>query len=305
MRRFAWQSGVRRTLAQACAVVALLVWPAGAPLGVDLEARQSRPRADAGVPASQPVPILKEIGIDQHPDAQIPMDLEFSDESGAPVKLQSLFKQRPVVMALVYYGCPMLCTQVLNGLAGSLQGLTLSAGQDYDVIVVSFDPGETPAMARDKKDQFVRRYIRSANQDQIHFLTGREASIKALTSTVGFRYTWDEASRQFAHPAAITILTPQGKISRYLYGVEFAPRDLRLALVEASDGKIGTIVDQAMLFCYHYDPDTGKYGFAIMSAIRTAGALTVLLLIASIVVSLRRERRQASAVARTAPTGTR
>lgn len=305
MTRFARQPGMRRTRAPVGAVVALVVWTIGAPLAGHLEARQSRPRADAGVPANQPVPILKEIGIDQRPNAQVPLDLEFSDETGAPVTLQKYFGPRPVVLALVYYGCPMLCSQVLNGLAGSLQGLTLSAGQDYDVLVVSFDPGETPAMARDRKQQFVRRYIRAANQDQIHFLTGRESSITALTKTVGFRYAWDEASRQFAHPAAITILTPQGRVSRYLYGVEFAPRDLRLALVEASGGKIGTIVDQAMLFCYRYDPDAGKYGFAIMTAIRAAGALTVLALVGAIVVSLRRERRRAGAVVRTTHTGTR
>jgi protein SCO1/2 len=212
------------------------------------------------------------------------------------VTLRRYFGARPVVLALVYYECPMLCTQVLGGLAGSLQGMSLAVGQDYDVLVVSFDPGETPAMAADRKKDFVRRYIRDAREQNIHFLTGREASIKALTSAVGFNAVYDTATDQWAHPAAITIVTAQGKVSRYLYGVEFAPRDLKLALVEASQGKIGGVVDQMLLFCYHYDPETGKYGLVIMNIVRAAGALTVLVLVGAIVYSLRRERLQARAV---------
>ena len=268
-----------------------------------LEAQKSRP--DPGTAASQPVPALKEIGIDQKLNGKLPLDVEFSDESGAAVTLDRYFKERPVVLALVYYGCPMLCTQVLNGLAGSLQGLTLARNESYEVVVVSFDPGETPAMATERKKQFVSRYIHDTDGSRVHFLTGRESSIKALTTAVGFRYVWDQQTSQFAHPAAITVATANGRISRYLYGVEFAPRDLKLALVEASEGRIGSIVDQAMLFCYHYDPETGRYGLVIMNFVRAAGALTVLLIGTLIFVSLRRERRQASAVARTASTGTR
>ena len=258
-----------------------------------------------GKAAGEQIPILKEIGIDQKLNNQVPLDLEFNDETGATVKLRQFFGQRPVVLALVYYGCPMLCTQVLNGLAGSLQGVSYTAGDEYEVVVVSFDPGETPAMAADRKQQFMRRYVRDPKASSIHFLTGREASVKALTSAVGFRYAWDTATAQFAHPAAVTVLTADGRVSRYLYGVEFAPRDVKLALVEASEGRIGSLVEQAMLFCYHYDPERGRYGFVIMNIVRAAGALTVLLIGGWIVLSLRRERRQATAVTQTATTGTR
>ena len=270
-------------------------------------AQQSRPMSvpAPGKAASEQIPILKEIGIDQKLNNQVPLDLEFNDETGATVKLRQFFGPRPVVLALVYYGCPMLCTQVLNGLAGSLQGVSFTAGDEYEVVVVSFDPGETPAMAADRKQQFMRRYVRDPKATSIHFLTGREASVKALTSAVGFRYAWDTATAQFAHPAAMTVLTADGRVSRYLYGVEFAPRDVKLALVEASEGRIGSFVEQAMLFCYHYDPERGRYGFVIMNIVRAAGALTVLLIGGWIVLSLRRERRQATAVTETATTGTR
>jgi protein SCO1/2 len=247
-------------------------------------AAQSRPLSvpPPGKAATEQIPVLREVSIDQKPDSQLPLDAEFSDAAGQPVTLRRY--------------CPMLCTQVLGGLAGSLQGMSLAVGQDYDVLVVSFDPGETPAMAADRKKDFVRRYIRDAREQNIHFLTGREASIKALTSAVGFNAVYDTATDQWAHPAAITIVTAQGKVSRYLYGVEFAPRDLKLALVEASQGKIGGVVDQMLLFCYHYDPETGKYGLVIMNIVRAAGALTVLVLVGAIVYSLRRERLQARAV---------
>jgi protein SCO1/2 len=272
-----------------------------------VSAQPSRPLSvpPPGKAATEQIPMLKEVGIDQKPNAQLPLDTEFTDEHGATVTLKQYFGQRPVVLALVYYGCPMLCTQVLNGLAGSLQGMSYTVGQEYDVLVVSFDPGETPAMAADRKKDFLRRYIRDANPANVHFLTGRDASIQALTRAVGFRYAYDKAIDQYAHPAAITVLTADGRVSRYLYGVEFAPRDLKLALVEASEGRIGTVVEQALLFCYHYDPESGKYGFVIMNVVRAAGALTVILLAGSIFVALRRERRRASAVAPTASTGTR
>jgi len=261
-------------------------------------AAQGRPLSvpPPGKAATEQIPMLKEVSIEQKPNSQLPLDAEFSDASGQSVTLRKYFGARPVVLALVYYECPMLCTQVLGGLAGSLQGMSLSVGQDYDVLVVSFDPGETPAMAADRKKDFVRRYIRDAREQNIHFLTGREGSIKALTSAVGFNVAYDTATDQYAHPAAITVVTAEGKVSRYLYGVEFAPRDLKLALVEASEGKIGGVVDQMMLFCYHYDPETGKYGLVIMNIVRAAGALTVLVLVGSIVYSLRRERLQARAV---------
>jgi protein SCO1 len=266
-------------------------------------AQKSRP--DSGPAAGQPVPILKEIGIDQKLGGKLPLDAEFSDEQGKPVTLGQFFGPRPVVLALVYYGCPMLCTQVLNGLAGSLQGVTFTPGKEYEVVIVSFDPGETPAMAVERKTNFISRFIRQVDASHVHFLTGRESSIKALTGAAGFRYAWDQASRQWAHPASIMVATPDGRMSRYLYGVEFAPRDLKLALVESSEGRVGSFVEQAMLLCYHYDPETGRYGVAIMNLMRAAGALTVLVLGAWIALSLRREHRQAPSLAPTSTTGTR
>jgi protein SCO1/2 len=280
-------------------VIVAVVW-----LGASMSAQQSRPLSvpPPGKSATEQIPILKEVGIDQKLDAAVPLDVEFQDEAGATVRLGKYFGTRPVVLALVYFECPMLCTQVLNGFAGSLQGLSLDVGKDYEVVVVSFDPGETPAIAAERKQEFLRRFVRTATPDHVHFLTGREANIRMLTGAVGFRYAYDAAIDQYAHPAAITILTPQGHVSRYLYGVEFAPRDLKLALVEASAGRIGTLVEQAMLFCYHYDPETGKYGLAIMNVVRAAGALTVLAMAGWITLALRRERRR---VAPTAPTGVR
>jgi protein SCO1/2 len=277
----------------------VLVLAALVGFGATASAQAQRSRPDSGVAASQPVPMLKDIGIDQKPNAALPLDAEFSDEQGNPVQLRQFFGERPVVLALVYYSCPMLCTQVLSGLAGSLQGIAYAPGKEYEVVVVSFNPGETPAMATERKKNFVSRYIHKVDAAHIHFLTGRESSIKSLTSAVGFRYAWDQATGQFAHPAAITIATNDGRVSRYLYGVEFAPRDLKLAFVEASAGRVGSVVDQAMLFCYHYDPETGRYGIVIMNLVRAAGALTVLGLGLGIVLSLRRERRQAATAAST------
>jgi protein SCO1/2 len=198
----------------------------------------------------------------------------------------------------------MLCTQVVNGLAGSLDALTFEAGRDFDNVAVSFDAGETTAMARERRTAFLKRYSRPGSERAVHFLTGREESIRALTNAVGFRFKYDPAIDQFAHPAVLTVLTPGGRVSRYLFGIEFAPVDLRLALVEAADHRIGSVIDQMLLFCYHYDPESGSYGFAITNLVRLGGILTVLGLGAFILTNLRRERRQAKAVSGTA-TGTR
>jgi protein SCO1/2 len=282
------------------AAAALAAWIVAGPM----VAQQSRPLSvpPPGKAATEQIPMLKEVGIDQKRGERVPLDLEFTNEAGEAVTLGRYFGSRPVVLALVYYGCPMLCTQVLNGLAGSLQGMSFTVGDQYELVVVSFDPGETPAMATDRRREFLRRFIRAADESSVHFLTGRESSIKALTASVGFRYVWDPAISQWAHPAAITVLAPDGGISRYLYGVEFAPRDLKLALTEASEGRVGTVVEQMLLYCYHYDPESGRSGLAIMAFVRAAGALTVLALVGSIVFALRRERRRA---AETATTGTR
>jgi len=253
-----------------------------------------------GIAATKQIPMLRDVGIDQKLDQQIPLDTPFVDQDGKDVTLRQYFGAKPVVLALVYYDCPMLCTLVLNGLSGSLEGLTFSPGKEFELVVVSFDAGETPSLAAQKRQTYIRRYGRAGTDSGIHFLTGRSESIKALTGAVGFRYAYDEKLDQYAHPAAITVLTSEGRVSRYLFGIEFAPRDLRLALVEAADHKIGTTLDQALLFCYHYDPETGKYGFVVMNIVRLAAILTVVALGAFILLNLRRDRRQAHAVTPTA-----
>ena len=270
------------------------------PLTGIVSAQPSKPMyvPPPGKAATEQIPILKEIGVDQKLNAQIPLDLEFHDSTGRAVKLGEYFTGKPVVLALVYYECPMLCTQVLNGLIGSLEALSFSAGREVDVVAVSFDPGETPAIAADKKKTYLRRYGRAGAENGMHFLTGRESAIKALADSVGFRYAYDATIDQYAHPAAITLLTGEGKVSRYLFGIEFAPRDMKLGLIETTDGKIGSVVDQIQLFCYHYDPESGKYGFVVMNLVRFAGLLTVAVLGGSIFISLRRERRQAAQGAR-------
>jgi protein SCO1/2 len=244
--------------------------------------------------------MLREVGIDQKLDAQVPLDLAFVDHTGRDVTLRQLISARPVLLALVYYECPMLCTQVLNALEGSLEALSFTVGKEFDLVVVSFDPGETPAMAAEKRKNFLHRYGRAGVDASVNFLTGRESAIAALTGAVGFRYAYDKQIDQYAHPAAITLLTPQGRVSRYLYGIEFAPKDLKFGLIDATGGKIGSLTDQMLLFCYHYDPESGKYGLAIMSLVRLTGAATVVGLAAFIVWSLRRERRQRGRLAPTA-----
>jgi len=257
-----------------------------------------------GISATTQLAILKDVRIDQRLDNQIPLDTMFVDEHGKDVALGTYFGQRPVVLAMVYYNCPMLCTLVMSGMVSSLDTMNLMAGRDYEVVAVSFNPGEPPSLAANTKAAMVKRYGRRGGDDAFHFLTGREENIKRLADAIGFHYAWDPKINQYAHPAALTNLTPQGRVSRYLFGVDFAPRDFRLALVEASNGKIGTVLDQAMLYCYHYDPFTGKYGVAIMNLIRLAGALTVVAAGSWILLALRRERRQGNA-ARAAATGAR
>jgi protein SCO1/2 len=245
-------------------------------------------RRDPGTPASVVPKAIREVGYDQHLNELIPLDIPFLDETGQAVRLGDFFGRRPVVLALVYYDCPMLCTQVLNSLTSALGVLSLDAGKDFEIVTVSFDPREKPPLAAAKKATYLERYKRPGAADGWHFLTGEEASIKRLTSAVGFRYVWDDGLKQFAHPTGITVLTAEGRLSRYLFGVEYWPRDLRFALIDASAGKIGSPVQQVLLYCYHYDPETGRYGLAIMRAVRLAGLATVLALGAFIAVMVRR-----------------
>ena len=234
--------------------------------------------------------ILARVGIDQKIGQQLPLDLRFRDERGRDVRLGEYFGARPVVIALAYYECPMLCTQVLNGMTGALKTLAFDAGRDFDVVVVSIDPKDGYHMAANKKQTYVEHYGRPGTAGGWHFLTGTEASIAPLADALGFRYAYDPNIKQYAHGAAIYVATPKGVIARYLLGIDFAPRDLRLALVEASNNQLGSVTDQLLLLCYHYDPASGKYGAAILNAVRIGFVGTVTGFLAFLFVSLKRER---------------
>ena len=229
-------------------------------------------------PANVRPPGLLNVGIEQHLDEQIPPDLSFRDETGKPVKLGDYFGKKPMILNLVYYNCPMLCGEVLSGLESALRVLKFDVGKEFDVLTVSFDPRETPDMATKKKAEFLKRYGRAGAAEGWHFLTGPQASIDALTKAAGFQYQYDPKTGQFAHATAIMVLTPDGKIAQYYYGVEYAPKDLRLGLIQASKNKIGTLADQVLLYCYHYDPTTGKYGAIISRVLQLSGLATILAL---------------------------
>jgi protein SCO1 len=239
--------------------------------------------------------LLNEIGFDQKLGNALPLDAPFLDENGAAVRLGDYFGKRPVVLTLVYFDCPMLCTVSLNGLTSALDILPFEPGREFELLTISFDPKEGPAQAAAKKKLQLARYKRPSALAGWHFLTGSQDSIDRVTSAVGFRYAWDAETRQFAHPAGTVILTRDGRVSRYLFGIEYAPKDLRLALVESGDGKIGGLVDQALLFCYQYNPHTGRYSTTILGVIQVAAILTVLGLGGFIFVSRRREKALARA----------
>ncbi len=238
----------------------------------------------------QPPPsILKQVGIEQQLGAQLPLDLKFRDEIGREVQLGDYFHKRPIVLSMVYYECPMLCGEVLNGEASVFSTLKFDIGKEYDVVTVSFDPTETPDLARGKKRTYIERYGRNGAENGWHFLTGSPESINALTKAIGFNYAWDPESKQFAHAAAIMVITPEGKVAQYFYGVEYAPKDLRFAIVQASQGKAGTIVDQVLLYCYHYDPRTGKYGAVVSRVMQVAGVFTIAILGGFLIIMFRME----------------
>jgi protein SCO1/2 len=253
-----------------------------------------------GLPAAGLPMMVQGVGIDQNLNAQLPLELTFKDETGRLVRLGEYFRGKPVVLALVYYECPGLCDLILNGLAHSMEQISLNVGSDYEVVAVSFNPKETWQLATAKKANYVERYKRSGAKEGWHFLTGDEASIKSLTDTVGFHYKYDPISKQFAHASGIFVITPEGKIARYFYGIEYKPRDFRLGLVEASANKIGSATDQMLLFCYHYDPTTGKYGMAITQITRALGTATVLALGSFVFIMIRRERHSHPAAGRSA-----
>jgi protein SCO1/2 len=254
-------------------------------------------RTESGNPSSGLPAALRDVRIEQKLDQQLPLDLVFRDENGQEVKLGQYFGQKPVVLAFVYYDCPMLCTQVLNGMVTSFRVLPFEMGKEFEVVTVSFDPRETSALATKKKQVYVNYLpakMRPAATNGWHFLTGDQDNIAKLTDAAGFRYQYDEKTKQFAHASGIMVTTPQGKLSRYFYGVEYAPRDLRLGLIESSANKIGSPVDQLLLYCYHYDPATGTYGAAIMKIMRIAGVLTVLTIVAMLFALKARKPKMAN-----------
>src|ERR1700678_2426481 len=264
-------------------VAAGLALPAG-----PVAAQLSDPMQSVGVRPD----LLKDVGIDQKLNQQVPLDSTFRDETGKTVQLSQYFGQKPVLLSLVYFNCPMLCTQVLNGMEASMKGLPMDAGNEFNAISVSIDPSDKPVLAAVKQQMYVGMYGRPNGAQGWHFLTGDEEQIKKLADSVGFRYAYDPDSKQFAHASAIMVLTPEGKISKYFYGITYPSRDVRLGLVDASEGRIGTPVDSVLLFCYHYDPATGKYGLLVSRMIQGGGLLTLIVLGIFIGVLLRNERHQ-------------
>lgn len=285
---------VGRASLKACAAAALLLVFAAPAFAQNGEL----PMPERATPTNAKPAILQNVGIDQKIGQQLPLDLVFKDENGRDVKLGDFFGTRPVAIALAYYQCPMLCSQVLNGMMGSLRTLSFAPGKDYEVLVVSIDPADGFREAADKKATYLARFGHPEDAAGWHFLTGTDASIKPLAAAIGFRYTYDADIKQFAHPAAMYVATPKGQIARYFMGIDFAPRDLRLALVEASNNRLGSLADSVLLLCYHYDPTTGKYGAATINAVRVGFIMTVGALLAFVFVSLRRERREAQSATR-------
>jgi protein SCO1/2 len=247
-------------------------------------------RPEPGVPASQMPGILSKVSFEQRLNARLPLDVVLKDEDGHDVKLGQFFGTKPVVLAFAYYECPMLCTQILNGLTSSLMVLTETVGRDFDVVVLSFDPRETPALAAGKKKAHLDRYQRPVSEGGWHFLTGDEASIRTVTDAAGFYYQWDDKTQQYAHASGIIVTTADGRLARYFFGIEYAPREVKFALMESSAGKIGNVIDKLLLYCYHYDPATGGYGFVAMNTVRVGGAITLIALVGFVTVALAREK---------------
>jgi protein SCO1 len=285
MRRDAVRFASTRTLLCACAVAGLVLQDPPYIFA------QTRP-TDSGLPAAALPSALQEVGFDQNLNQMLPLDVEFADENGRAVRIGDYFGTRPVVLAFVYYGCPMLCLQSLSSLGSTLGVMSETPGKDFEVVSISIDPRETPSMAFEKKRHYVERSGKPAIADGWHYLTGTEDNIKRLTKAAGFRYVWDERTQQYAHPAGIVIATPHGKVSRYLFGIDYGPRDLRLAVLDASEEKVSSVLAKALLYCYHYDISTGRYSLAIMRIVQVGGAATVFFMGTMIFVWTRRERRQ-------------
>jgi protein SCO1 len=273
-------------------VLSLILIILGANVAAVAQSAPSQPLATplAGRPTGSPE-LLKQIGIEQKLNTPLPLDVMLRDETGKEVPLRSFFNGRPVIIAPVYYNCPMLCTFILNGLIKGLREVNYNPGTDFEVLAVSIDPRETAELAVGKKQGYMKRYGRPGTETGWHFLTGTEENVKRLADALGYRYAWDPASQQYAHASAIMVATPQGKLSHYFYGVEYSPKDLRFALVSASEGKIGTPVEQVLLYCFHYDPQTGKYTSMILGIVQAGAALTALALAGMIGYFLWKERK--------------
>jgi protein SCO1/2 len=249
---------------------------------------QGMSRGIMSPPASVRPPGLQHVGIQQNLNEQIPADLAFTDESGRAVKLGDYFGKKPMILNLVYFTCPMLCGEELNGLESALRILKFDVGKEFDVITVSFDPKDTPDAAAKKKAEILKRYKRSGAEQGWHFLVGNQGAIDKIAKAAGFEFEYDAKTQQFAHSTAIMVLTPQGKIAQYYYGIDYPPKDLRLAIVDASQEKTGTLVDELLLYCYHYDPEKGKYSATVMRILRLAGVATLLCLGTLFIVLFRR-----------------
>jgi protein SCO1 len=270
----------------------LLTWMSAA--AASAQGFYSQP--EVKTPSGDRPEIIKDVDFEQRLDAQLPLDTTFRDETGRAVQLAEYFHHdKPVVLALVYYECPMLCTQVLNGMVASLKVLRVNAGRDFDVVAISFNPREGPSLARTKRAAYVGEYGRPGTEAGFHFLTGDPASIEKVTNAIGFKYKYDPRILQYAHAAGITLITPEGRVSRYFYGIEFAPRDVQFGLMDASKLKIGTMSEKVTFLCYHYDPATGKYGLVVTRLLQAAGLVTLAAMGTFWFVMLRRERRKAYA----------
>jgi protein SCO1/2 len=261
---------------------------------VSAQGEQPGLRPAAALPSNVVPGVLGTVAFEQRLNEQLPLDLPFRDENGKAVKLGDYFGRKPVVLSFVYYECPMLCTQVLNGLESALGVLDESVGDEFEVVTVSFDARETPALASGKKKAYLERYQRDGAEQGWHFLTGEQASIDALTKAAGFSYAWDEQTQQFAHASGIVVATPAGKLARYFFGIDYSPRDLQFALIESSSGKIGSLAERLLLYCYHYDPATGNYGFVAMRAVRLGGIVTLVALFGFMFISIRSDFAKAS-----------
>ena len=281
-----------------CAALLAAVVLLAPPRGISGQEGESSPTimkdigSGPGLDASATPEILQHVGIDQNIGVSLPLDLEFNDETGTPVELGSYFGEKPVILTLVYYDCPMLCTEVLNGLNRSLAPLGYSIGEEFEVVTVSFDPRETPQLASQKKAVYTQRYGRPGTREGWHFLTGDAPAIDRLTETVGFNYVYDEAEGQFVHGSAIMIVSPQGTVSHYFFGIEYPSEDIRLAIIESSEEKLGNVFDQIMLYCFNYDPEQGRYGVAIMNAMRVAGLITLVGMGSFMIIMFKRDRRR-------------